>query len=152
VTRKTTALTAVVAAIALVTCGLTFASSAATGSKSHTVHYTAKTVSVERLDRLDAVTNVKLTRRHLARGGQVKGAAVFTCHRKTATQNYEHCRGALALKQGMMYVNAKLPFSTFRLHGVITGGSGVYKGATGTLSAVIGDTNHNSIMTVTYKL
>ncbi|MBV9872374.1 MAG: hypothetical protein JO214_17315 [Frankiaceae bacterium] len=154
--RKISALIVVALAATALLVGGHGSSSAAPSALSHKkfttkVHYTAKTVSVEKLDRLDAVTNVRLTRRHLNRGGTVKGAGEFTCHRKTVGQNYEHCRGALALKQGLIYINARLPFSTFRLAGDITGGSGVYKHVVGRMSAVIGDTNHASIMTVKYR-
>jgi hypothetical protein len=159
VTRKIVVLSVAAAVTAMVTGGLTLASSAATGAtgaagaagaKKHTVHYDAKTVSVFKLDKKDTVTNTNLTSRHIASAGKIKGAVVFTCHQHTAHSSAEHCKGAIALKQGVLFATAKLPFATSLLSGRITGGSGVYKGAHGTFRAV-GDSGRHSILTVTYK-
>jgi hypothetical protein len=150
VTRKTAAVAVALAVAAVVTGGLTMTSSAAPSAKAHTKHYDARTVSLFKIDKLDTITNTNLKSRHLASAGKIKGAVVFTCHRPSSTATAEYCKGAIALKQGMLFATAKLPFSTAELSGRITGGNGRYKGAHGSITAV-GSTRHHSIITITYK-
>jgi hypothetical protein len=150
VTRKSIALSVAAAATALATGGLTLSSSAAAGAKLHTRHYDAKTVSVSRLDPKDTVSSVDLSSRHLASAGKLKGSAVFTCHINRTGSDTEHCKGAIALRRGVLFATARVPFSTQLLSGRITGGSGVFRGAQGNFKAV-GESGRHSIMTITYK-
>jgi len=124
--------------------------SAAPASHARTIHYDAKTVSVLSLDPKDRVSSVNLSTRHLSSAGKLSGSAVFTCHLNTSHSSSELCHGALALKGGVMYASGVLKYSTYKLTGRITGGSGAFRGAHGTLSAV-GDSARHSILTVTYR-
>jgi len=152
VTRKPAAILVAASTAALLIAGLTLTSSAAPDRKSHTVHYDAKTVSVVKLDKLDRVSTSDLSSRHIATAGQIRGAAVFTCHQKTAHASAVHCKSAIALKGGILYGHSTLAFATYRLTGRITGGSGIFKGATGKFFAVADShSTKRSILTVTYK-
>jgi hypothetical protein len=136
----------------LATGGVVLTGSAAVGAKqSHSQlrHYDAKTVSIVHLDRHDIVSSVNLTSRHIATSGKPRGAGVFTCH-AGASSSYEPCKAAIALKNGILFGTARVLFPSFKLTGHITGGSGVFKGATGTFSAV-GNHGRKSILTVRYK-
>jgi hypothetical protein len=163
VIRKTTIVSAATAA-ALAGAGLIAVGTTASGAAPHGApavaahhhhhftkeHFTALTVSTKHLDKYDVVTSVTLRSRHLSQRSKTEGAVEFTCHRASATATSEHCKGAFALLGGMIYVNANLPFTTYNLKGKITGGSGVYKGASGKISA-IGDGPKHSLLTLRYK-
>lgn len=65
---------------------------------------------------------------------KIIGTAAYSCAIDSSAGLKQDCRGALALRNGVILVHQVLDIHTHQITGEVTGGSGYYEGAQGTVS------------------
>jgi hypothetical protein len=129
-----------VAALALITAGGTF--SAVAAAHPATLHLTATVYDVH------TVKDVSSSKERVYEGSMKVGEDSSTCTRKTSST--AHCTGSYRLTDGTIRFSGTISSSnTNRL--TITGGTGSYKGARGTVLTEYNRLGTKAKETITFK-
>ena len=97
-----------------------------------TLHLFNATIGASTLDSSHVVFAAGLTRKSGSK--RVVGTASYTCLTNTGGGLHQSCRGAIALRDGILLVTEEFDLATARITGKVIGGSGSYKGARGDLT------------------
>ena len=113
------------ATLGLVPAGLALAS--AHSPSATTIKFVATQTGQHRTSKTTFVATGKDTR-----GGKLIGYYTLSCKRTSAT--VAKCGGAGSFSRGMIYFKFPLSTKTGTFSGKVTGGTGAYSGATGTIT------------------
>lgn len=134
------------AALVLATAGISTAV-AATGHQAATTH-TMHIVSTQLKDVI--VNGVDVATDRNAWKGQTTGYDVTSCTISTTT-HVATCKVAVARAQGILYARAHVNVDNGQGSGTVTGGSGGFRGATGTVTVGPGPTQNSTKITISYQ-
>lgn len=139
-------LAAGVAAVA-VAAGLTSAGAAtgSTSTTSHTMRFISTQIKDVMTNDVDVATDKNTWK------GKTTGYDVTSCTLNLQTHDAT-CKVALARATGLLYANAKVNLDTGKGNGKITGGSGGFHGATGTVTVAPGPSQDTNKITINYQV
>jgi hypothetical protein len=126
--RKTTLVTSGLAAAVLATTALAVPALAADGAKTVTQHFDAKSSSSPLTF---GKTSYALTDDDVTHGKKIGRDVLFCTDTGKGTS---HCHVAIAQKGGLLYAKFALADTTGALKGAVTGGTGTFAHANGTLA------------------
>lgn len=96
-----------------------------------TLHLVNTTSGAVSLDATHLLFSGGITHRH---SKKVIGTSSYTCVAHTGGVLRQACRGAIALRGGVLLVTEAIDIGTGRVTGQVVGGSGAYQGARGDIS------------------
>ncbi|HVX70792.1 MAG TPA: hypothetical protein VHA79_14000 [Mycobacteriales bacterium] len=91
----------------------------------------SRTTGAKALDRSHTVFSAALSK---PGHRKIIGTTAYICVSDTSNGLHQDCRGALALRNGVILVDQTLDVRSARITGTVTGGNGYYEGAQGTVS------------------
>jgi hypothetical protein len=95
------------------------------------IHLINGTTGARQLDRSHTVFSAALTKPGT---NKIVGTAAYTCVAITTGTLRQDCRGALALRKGVILIQESQDIRTGQTTGTVIGGSGYYEGASGTVT------------------
>lgn len=125
--NRTTALVAATAALATAGLGLALDGPASAHTTTHTLTFTSRQIADHIVNDTDIAASKEVQQ------GSVTGYDLTRCHVDVQT-HVAHCDVAIARAAGMLYGRAHVNVVTGKGSGTVTGGTGRFAGATGTIA------------------
>ncbi len=133
------------AAIVVAGIGVAAASSSNTSATSHTMRFVGSQLKDVQAGYSDVATDKNTWK------GKTTGYDVTSCVIDIQS-HVANCKVAVARANGILYGHAKVNVDTGEGSGKVTGGSGGFHGATGTMTISPGSDQNSNKITITYQV
>jgi hypothetical protein len=125
--------------------GSAVAATGGTSATSHTMRFISTQIKDVMANDVDVATDKNSWK------GKTVGYDVTSCTISLQT-HVATCKVALARAEGLLYANAKVNLDTGKGNGKVTGGSGGFHGATGTVTIAPGPSQDTNKITINYQV